>query len=120
MLTAEQQAVLGKLAHFTTFLALDDYIVLRKSDKAPGSKIHHPHGNKPNLKTDVRGQCWVCIAQNLSGSDWTKFLQLFLSCTGCPLKFWQYQQALDRKRSTAVHLNRNPEGLDGRGSMESS
>lgn len=44
------------------FLALDDYIVLRKSDKAPGSKIHHQHGNKPNLKTYVRGQCWVCIA----------------------------------------------------------
>ncbi len=31
-------------------------------DKAPGSQIHHQHGNKPNLAQYVRGQCWVSLA----------------------------------------------------------
>lgn len=43
-------------------LAIDDTLVLRASKKAPGSQIHHQHGNKPNLSQYVRGQCWVSLA----------------------------------------------------------
>lgn len=43
-------------------LAIDDTLTLRSSKKAPGSQIHHQHGNKPNLASFVRGQCWVSLA----------------------------------------------------------
>jgi hypothetical protein len=43
-------------------LVIDDTLTLRASKKAPGSKIHHQHGNKPNLAQYVRGQCWVSLA----------------------------------------------------------
>jgi len=36
-------------------LVVDDTVVLRASKKAPGSQIHHQHGNKPNLAAYVRG-----------------------------------------------------------------
>ena len=45
------------------YLAIDDTLVLRASQKAPASQIHHQHGNKPNLASFVRGQCWVTLAQ---------------------------------------------------------
>ncbi len=48
------------------FLMIDDTIVFRSSKKAPGSAIHHQHGNKTNRPTFVRGQCWVTLALNLS------------------------------------------------------
>ncbi len=43
-------------------LAIDDTLTLRASKKAPGSQMHHQHGNKPNLAAYVRGQCWVSLA----------------------------------------------------------
>jgi len=43
-------------------LAIDDTLTLRASKQAPGSQIHHQHGNKPNLARYVRGQCWVALA----------------------------------------------------------
>jgi DDE superfamily endonuclease len=48
------------------FLMIDDTIVFRSSKKAPGSAIHHQHGNKTNRPTYVRGQCWVTLALTLS------------------------------------------------------
>lgn len=48
----------GRVIH----LAIDDTLTLRASKKAPGSQIHHQHGNKPNLSQYVRGQCWVSLA----------------------------------------------------------
>lgn len=36
-------------------LAIDDTLTLRASKKAPGSQIHHQHGNKPNFARYVRG-----------------------------------------------------------------
>ncbi len=50
--------VTGDVVH----LAIDDTLTLRASKKAPGSQIHHQHGNKPNLARFVRGQCWVSLA----------------------------------------------------------
>ena len=49
------------------YLVIDDTHVLRASKKAPGSTIHHQHGNKPNLAQYVRGQCWVSLAVVVSG-----------------------------------------------------
>lgn len=43
-------------------LAIDDTLTLRSSKKAPGSRIHHQHGNKANLASYVLGQCWVNLA----------------------------------------------------------
>lgn len=43
-------------------LVIDDTLTLRASKKAPGSQMHHQHGNKPNLAQFVRGQCWVSLA----------------------------------------------------------
>ena len=48
------------------FLMIDDTIVFRSSKKAPGSAIHHQHGNKTNRPTFVRGQCWVTLALTIS------------------------------------------------------
>lgn len=48
------------------FLMIDDTIVFRSSQKAPGSAIHHQHGNKTNRPTFVRGQCWVTLALTIS------------------------------------------------------
>lgn len=48
------------------FLMIDDTIVFRSSKKAPGSAIHHQHGNKTNRPGFVRGQCWVTLALTIS------------------------------------------------------
>lgn len=48
------------------FLMIDDTIIFRSSKKAPGSAIHHQHGNKTNRPTFVRGQCWVTLALTIS------------------------------------------------------
>lgn len=50
-------------------LVIDDTLTLRSSKKAPGSQIHHQHGNKPNLASFVRGQCWVSLAMIVMRSD---------------------------------------------------
>jgi len=46
----------------TLLLVIDDTIIFRSSKKAPGSGIHHQHGNKPNRPSFVRGQSWVSLA----------------------------------------------------------
>ena len=51
------------------YLIIDDSLVLRASKKAPGSQIHHQHGNKPNLAAYVRGQCWVSLGLIAIRSD---------------------------------------------------
>lgn len=56
------QLVASVYAGQERYLVIDDTHVLRASKKAPGSTIHHQHGNKPNLAQYVRGQCWVSLA----------------------------------------------------------
>ncbi|MCU7806204.1 MAG: transposase [Candidatus Thiodiazotropha sp. (ex Lucinoma borealis)] len=50
-------------------LAIDDTLTLRASKKAPASRTHHQHGNKPNLSQYVQGQCWVSLAWVVRFSD---------------------------------------------------
>ena len=51
------------------YLVVDDTLTLRASKKAPACKIHHQHGNKPNLSTYVLGQCWVSLAMIVTRQD---------------------------------------------------
>jgi hypothetical protein len=48
------------------FLIFDDTFIYRCSKKAPGSGIHHQHGNKTNRPQYARGQCWVSMALSIS------------------------------------------------------
>jgi len=48
------------------FLIFDDTFIYRSSKKAPGSNIHHQHGNKPNRPQYARGQCWVTMALSIT------------------------------------------------------
>ena len=48
------------------FLIFDDTFIYRTSKKAPGSGIHHQHGNKANRPQYARGQCWVSMALSIS------------------------------------------------------
>lgn len=62
---------LGRMGRGPVYLVIDDTLTLRSSTRAPGSQIHHQHGNKPNLASYVRGQCWVSlamVARRLDGS----------------------------------------------------
>ncbi|MFU8837253.1 MAG: transposase [Thiohalomonadaceae bacterium] len=56
------QLALARQASGVVHLVIDDTLTLRSSKKAPGSQIHHQHGNKPNLARYVRAQCWVSLA----------------------------------------------------------
>lgn len=61
--------VLATVKSDVVHLAIDDTLTLRASKKAPGSKIHHQHGNKANLAKFVQGQCWVSLAMIVKRSD---------------------------------------------------
>ena len=65
------RCILKTLALKEVVLVVDDTLTLRASKKAPGSQIHHQHGNKPNLAAYVRGQCWVTLAMVVSRLDGT-------------------------------------------------
>ena len=61
--------VLASIQCDVVHLVIDDTLTLRASKKAPGSQIHHQHGNKPNLASFVRGQCWVSLAMIVKRTD---------------------------------------------------
>ncbi len=61
--------ILASIKNDVVHLAIDDTLTLRSSKRAPGSQIHHQHGNKPNLANFVRGQCWVSLAMIVKRSD---------------------------------------------------
>ena len=48
------------------FIIFDDTFVYRCSKKAPGSTIHHQHGNKTNRPQYALGQCWVSMALSIT------------------------------------------------------
>ena len=48
------------------FLIFDDTFIYRSSKKAPGSNIHHQHGNKTNRPQYARGQYWVTMALSIT------------------------------------------------------
>ena len=58
--------VVERFPQQTWFLIFDDTFIYRSSKKAPGSCIHHQHGNKPNRPQYARGQCWVTMALSIT------------------------------------------------------
>jgi hypothetical protein len=44
---------LANVAYDVIHLEIDDTVTLRASQKAPGSRIHHQHGNNINLPAFV-------------------------------------------------------------------
>ena len=63
--------VLASIQCEVVHLVIDDTLTLRASKKAPDSRIHHQHGNKPNLASFVWGQCWVSLALIVKRTDAT-------------------------------------------------
>jgi len=61
--------VLANVKCDVVHLVIDDTLTLRASKKAPGSRIHHQHGSKPNLASFIRGQCWVSLAMIARRTD---------------------------------------------------
>lgn len=43
-------------------LLIDDFIVSRVSDKAPGVKYHYEHSQKPNRPKYIWGQQWIALS----------------------------------------------------------
>lgn len=58
--------IVARFPQSAWFLIFDDTIIYRSSTKAPGSKIHHQHGNKTNRPKYARGQCWVTVALSIT------------------------------------------------------
>lgn len=48
-------------------LVLDDTLVLRHSDSAPGCTVHFDHARKKNRPSYVLAQCWVTLGVSVSG-----------------------------------------------------
>lgn len=61
--------ILASIKCDVVHLAIDDTLTLRASKKAPSSQLHHQHGNKPNLASFVRGQCWTSLALIMTRTD---------------------------------------------------
>jgi hypothetical protein len=51
----------------TLTLVLDDTLVMRHSDSAPGSTIHFDHARKKNRPAYVQAQCWVTLGVSVLG-----------------------------------------------------
>lgn len=58
--------VVERFSQTQWFLLFDDTFIYRSSKKAPGSAIHHQHGNKTNRPEYALGQCWVSMALSIS------------------------------------------------------
>lgn len=46
-------------------LVLDDTLIPRQSERAPGSAIHFDHSHKPNRPSFMQGQVWVTLGVSL-------------------------------------------------------
>jgi hypothetical protein len=55
-------------------LVIDDTLVLRQSETAPGSAIRHDHARKANQTTFVQAQCWVTLGVSVLGSAGRKYV----------------------------------------------
>lgn len=58
----------------TLNLVIDDTLVPRQSEKAPGSTIRHDHTRKNNRPQFLRAQCWVTLGISVLGSADRKYV----------------------------------------------
>ncbi len=55
-------------------LVIDDTLILRQSETAPGSAIRHDHAKKANQTQFVQAQCWVTLGISVLGSMGRKYV----------------------------------------------
>jgi hypothetical protein len=55
-------------------LVIDDTLILRQSETAPGSAIRHDHAKKANQTQFVLAQCWVTLGISVLGSAGRKYV----------------------------------------------
>lgn len=55
-------------------LVIDDTLILRQSETAPGSTIRHDHARKANQTQFVLAQCWVTLGVSVLGSAGRKYV----------------------------------------------
>jgi DDE superfamily endonuclease len=58
----------------TLNLVLDDTLVPRQSETAPGSAIRHDHAKKTNRPRFLQAQCWVTLGVSVLGSGGRKYV----------------------------------------------
>lgn len=63
----------------TLNLVIDDTLILRQSETAPGSTIRHDHAKKANQTQFVLAQCWVTLGVSVLGSAGRKYVLPILS-----------------------------------------
>ena len=55
-------------------LVIDDTLILRQSETAPGSMIRHDHAKKSNQMQFVQAQCWVTLGISVLGGAGRKYV----------------------------------------------
>lgn len=55
-------------------LVIDDTLVPRQSETAPGSAIRHDHAKKTNRPQFLQAQCWVTLGVSVLGSGGRKYV----------------------------------------------
>ena len=55
-------------------LVIDDTLILRQSESAPGSTIRHDHAKKANQTQFVQAQCWVTLGISVLGGAGRKYV----------------------------------------------
>ena len=55
-------------------LVVDDTLVPRQSETAPGSAIRHDHAKKTNRPQFLQAQCWVTLGLSVLGSEGRKYV----------------------------------------------
>ena len=58
----------------TLNLVIDDTLIPRQSEKAPGSIIRHDHARKHNRPQFLLAQCWVTLGASVLGSAGRKYV----------------------------------------------
>lgn len=63
----------------TLNLVVDDTLIPRQSEKAPGSTIRHDHAKKNNRPQFLLAQCWVTLGISVLGSTGRKYVLPIMS-----------------------------------------
>lgn len=68
------EVVSNTLPTETINLVIDDTLVPRQSEKAPGSAIRHDHAKKSNRPQFLQAQCWVTLGISVFGCAGRKYV----------------------------------------------
>ena len=68
------EMVIDALPMETLNMVIDDTLIPRQSEKAPGSTIRHDHARKRNRPQFLLAQCWVTLGVSVLGSAGRKYV----------------------------------------------